>query len=335
MAARLLNELSPWWLARSGAPLADALQARGSEPVHLAQIASDAHMQAIGCGALADLGSALPWLYPLRWLQPGPDALHVVWGACAGPYAVVFLEHVAPQACDALDLATCVQKLARAVDARLDPVVYAVFPPYTDQVPHRPPLTQTRDAFFVVDPATADALLTHCPWERSRHEWPVSTWAKLGVDVTVRCISQARYDALRREYMAWHKELVLLNTAAAKAKAAHAREESSDHTAYPWHTIVCLPRRTDETAPQIKARLAALAAPPVDYVDVSSERPVAHVRCATAQAAQSLAEALGAEAYVLRGAEQAAYWQSVPLRVQNAARRRSENVRTLYTRTNP
>lgn len=90
MAARLLNELSPWWLSRLDTPLAHTLHARRGEPVHLAQIASDAHMQAIGCASLADLCAAVPWLYPLRWLQPGPDTMEVVWTR-ADSYAVLFL----------------------------------------------------------------------------------------------------------------------------------------------------------------------------------------------------------------------------------------------------
>lgn len=227
---------------------------------------------------------------------------------------------------DALEVAMVVQALARAVDSSLDPVVYAVFPPYADEAPRKPPITvKTRDALVAVDPATAEALLAHFAWDRAGPPWPVPRWASLGADGTVRCMSQARYDALRREYAAWHKELVAQNTGAAKAAAAQAREaDQARSAAYPSHTIVCLVRGSDETAPQIKARLASLGTRTVDYVDVSTSKPTAYVRCATAEAAQALAEALGTGAYVLRGAEQAEYWRAVPLRVQNAARRRSE-----------
>lgn len=219
-----------------------------------------------------------------------------------------------------------VQSLARAVNDRLDPVIYAVIPPYADEEPRRPPaVVRTRDALVVVDPATAETLLAHFPWDRAGFEWPARQWASLGADESVRCISKARYDALRREYVAWHKELVAQNTGAAKAAAAEAREAGqAKNSAYPQHTIVCLVRGPDETAPQIKARLAGLGAKAVDYVDVTRYKPTAYVRCATAKAAQALAEALGTGAYVLRGTEQADYWRAVPLRVQNSARRRSE-----------
>ncbi|WFD20524.1 hypothetical protein MCAP1_002770 [Malassezia caprae] len=324
MAARLLNELSPWWMDRVDTPLAHALRARRGEPMHLAQIATDAHMQMMGCASLADLCAALHWLYPLGWLQPGPDTMQAIW-ARAGPYTVLFLEHVSSHACDALEVAMVVQALAQAVDASLDPVVYAVLPPYADEAPRKPATVKNRDALVVVDPATAEALLAHFSWDRTGPAWPAARWAKLGADETVRCISQARYDALRREYVAWHKELVAQNTGASKAAVAQAREADQVRAAaYPSHTIVCLVRGSDETAPQIKARLASLGTRAVDYVDVSSSKPTAYVRCTTAEAALALAEALGTGAYVLRGAEQDEYWRAVPLRVQNAARRRSE-----------
>lgn len=240
------------------------------------------------------------------------------------------------QASDALTIAMVVRALAQAVHASLDPIIYAVCPPYAEQMPHRPPaFVKTRDAMVVVDEDTAKALLTHCPWDRAGRQWPSPVWAQVGADETVRCMSQARYDAMRHEYHTWHKELVAQNTGAAKAAAAQARETSqASEVAYPSDTIVCLVRSMDETARQIKARLASLGSSAVDYVDVTASRPTAYVRCATAHAAQTLVEALGAGAYVLRGAEQAEYWQGVPLRVQNAARKRSEQILgSLHVRT--
>lgn len=303
VAAALLNLLSPWWASQWGAcggskALAELILVATKQDVHVTRFLAHPELQRLGCTSSADLCTALEALYTLRVVQQGKDAFHVRLTP-ADDVQVVFLEHAAEHACDALELA---ESVASLVDA---PYVYAVVSPTATpkqvELPQRP----MRDALVCLDTASAESLLRQYDW----------TYTSRPFGSSVRCMTWGCFEQKRAEYEAWRQELVRQNIQATRAAQHH-------RTDYPQHTIVAVITAQNVATNTLKSRLAAVAPNAIDYLDAQKPN-VVYVRCASVSAAAAVAESLGPPSYVLRGAEQAAYWAQVPQRIRHAAMRRS------------
>lgn len=98
----------------------------------------------------------------------------------------------------------------------------------------------------------------------------------------------------------------------------------ADGTAYPVGTLVALTPTRGVEAAAYRAAFSRLVPNGIDYVDV---RTAVHVRCATRDAATRLLAAtdpLLVSARRVGGADEAAYWAALPVRVRNQAVRRAQ-----------
>lgn len=262
------------------------------------------------------------------------------------------MEHAAP----VLDVARTVSAAAAAAGVPA-PHVYAVLPPTLgplDEAAAPGGEVRLRSASVVLDERAADALCAAYAWDgvptlRSAPEAVVHA-----VYAGFRVLPHDVFCARAAEYEAWQRTLVERNVQAARARAraaqgpgaeaaegrgaaaaegagaAAARAHGApgpgtlaDGTAYPVGTLVALAPTPGVDAPAYRTAFSRLVPNGIDYVDV---RAAVHVRCATPEAAARLLAArdpLLVAAYRLCGAEEAAYWSALPVRVRNQAVRRA------------
>ncbi|PKI82351.1 hypothetical protein MVES1_003496 [Malassezia vespertilionis] len=287
LAAVLMNWVSPWWCAQRTDPLAtmvnDAVKA--GTPIHAARIVACAGAHALGCTSVHDVAAALRHLAPL-----GAVECQVAFHAPCQP-STVFIENAVEHASDALTIATSLLAVLHSTPRPHggQPRIYAVYPPSEyGTAPAVPPTTCMKHAFVVLDPDAAQTLTRFWGWDTPRDWLPKQVPAAVAHAVYhhLRCLPIHRWKILVDEYIAWHRDLVLQNTEAAKARAARA---SISLQLYPLHTIVALAMGPHErTQAAYKAALARLLPNGVDYVEMDAGQACVFVRCATGAAAARL-----------------------------------------------